>query len=344
MARRILLIEDQPDVRGLLRSALGTLRGPDIETFEAVSGEQAVQEFARRQIDLLVLKNSLPDIPAIELIHRLRAGRPDLRSIVITEASERGKRDEFLNAGAAAVFEKPVPLADFLDAVERGLGVTPTIFPPDATTGTAARQPHISDLLTNLRQDIQAEGVFLINERGLVAARAGGLRDSSMEVSLISGLAAIFSAGLKVARSHREKALRQYSVFQGDGEDLILMPVDERRALLVTGRDVAAREHRQRNLDAIRAVRAELEESLREVRSTEEALPGAEQVTSDTHSRENDMDNLWRGTGGQSVQAANLDSFWEEAAGQGTEAPADPNAISYEEARKLGLTPDHNQY
>jgi CheY-like chemotaxis protein len=48
MARTILLIEDQPDVRSLLHSALNTLRAPDIETYEAASGEQAVQEFARR--------------------------------------------------------------------------------------------------------------------------------------------------------------------------------------------------------------------------------------------------------------------------------------------------------
>ena len=339
MVRRILLIEDQPDIRGLLRSALGTLRAPDIETFEAASGEQAIHEFARRPIDLLVLKSRLPDIPAIELMHGLRAGRPNLRFIVITEASDRGKRDEMANAGAAAVFEKPVPLGDFLDAVERGLGLTPTIFPLEEASGAQARQPRISDLLANLRQDVKAEGVFLINERGLVAVRAGGLRDGSMEVSLISGLAAIFSAGLKVARSHRQSALRQYAVFQGESEDLILMPVDQRYALLLAGHDLAPGEGRSRSLDAMRAVCAQLQESLSEAEATDEEVPPAQPVTAVANSRPVKMDDLLPDASGHAVRSEDLDSFWDKASAQSTEAPSDPDALSYEEARKLGLTP-----
>ena len=316
MVRRILLIEDQPDIRGLLRSALGTLRAPDIETFEAASGEQAIHEFARRPIDLLVLKSRLPDIPAIELMHGLRAGRPNLRFIVITEASDRGKRDEMVNAGAAAVFEKPVPLGDFLDAVERGLGLTPTIFPLEEASGAQARQPRISDLLANLRQDVKAEGV-----------------------SLISGLAAIFSAGLKVARSHRQSALRQYAVFQGDSEDLILMPVDQRYALLLAGHDLAPGEGRSRSLDAMRAVCAQLQESLSEAEATDEEVPPAQPVTAVANSRPVKMDDLLPDASGHAVRSEDLDSFWDKASAQSTEAPSDADALSYEEARKLGLTP-----
>jgi CheY-like chemotaxis protein len=343
MARTILLIEDQPDVRSLLHSALNTLRAPDIETYEAASGEQAVQEFARRRIDLLVLKNGLPDMPAIELMHGLRAGRPDLRVIVITEASDRGKRDEILNAGAAAIFEKPVPLGDFLDAVEKGLGVTPTIFPLDGQSATAARRPRISDLLANLRQDIHAEGVFLINERGLIAARAGGLRDSSMEVSLISGLAAMFSAGLKVARTYKEKGLRQHAVFLGEGEDLILMPVDERYALLLAGRDLAGPLSRERSLGAMRAVSAELEKSLGEAEPTEEPATRREPAAAEATSQSAEIETLLDAARGEAGKAKDLNSFWEEAAAQSTEAPSDPDAISYEEARRLGLAPNRNQ-
>jgi CheY-like chemotaxis protein len=343
MVHRILLIEDQPDIRGLLRSALSTLRGPDIEIFEAASGQQAVQEFARGPIDLLVLKNRLPDIPGIELLHGLRAIRPNLSVIAITDASDRGKRDEILNAGASAVFEKPVPLGDFLDAVERGLGLSPTIFPLEATPGAEAPQPRIADLLANLRQDMKAQGVFLINERGLVAVRAGGLRDGSMEVSLISGLAAIFSAGIKVARSYGQKALQQYSVFPGDGEDLILMPVDPRYALLLAGRDLASAESREHSLGAMRAVCAELERVLRQAEMTDDSPPRVQPSPSGTDSGSTEMDELLRGRRGRATESKDLDSFWEEASARSTEVPADPDSLSFEEARKLGLTPEDSQ-
>jgi hypothetical protein len=262
---------------------------------------------------------------------------------VITEASDRGKRDEILNAGAAAIFEKPVPLGDFLDAVEKGLGVTPTIFPLDGQSATAARRPRISDLLANLRQDIHAEGVFLINERGLIAARAGGLRDSSMEVSLISGLAAMFSAGLKVARTYKEKGLRQHAVFLGEGEDLILMPVDERYALLLAGRDLAGPLSRERSLGAMRAVSAELEKSLGEAEPTEEPATRREPAAAEATSQSAEIETLLDAARGEAGKAKDLNSFWEEAAAQSTEAPSDPDAISYEEARRLGLAPNRTQ-
>ena len=38
-------------------------------------------------------------------------------------------------AGAVAIFDKPIPLADFLDAVERSLGLVRTIFPPEIEQG-----------------------------------------------------------------------------------------------------------------------------------------------------------------------------------------------------------------
>ena len=102
--------------------------------------------------------------------------------------SDRKAREEMLNAGAVAIFDKPIPLADFLDVVERSLGLVRTIFPTETDARTEAKRSRVSDLLANFRQDINASAVFLLNDRGLVVARAGDLRDSSLEVSLVSSL------------------------------------------------------------------------------------------------------------------------------------------------------------
>ncbi len=37
--------------------------------------------------------------------------------------TDRKTRDEMIEAGAMAMFDKPIPLADFLDVVERALGL-----------------------------------------------------------------------------------------------------------------------------------------------------------------------------------------------------------------------------
>ena len=176
MARGILLVDDQVEVRKLLHSALDSLKHPEIEVFEAGSGEEGAAEFGRRPIQLLVVSQKLPDISGIEFIHEVRSGRPDIKVILLTGATDRKSRDELLNTGAAAVFEKPVPLGDFLDACERSLGLDLTIFPTDAEPAAGPDLLRVSDLLANLRQDIQAEAVILINARGRVVARAGDLQ------------------------------------------------------------------------------------------------------------------------------------------------------------------------
>ena len=61
----------------------------------------------------------LPGINGIELIHKIRARHAQVKVIIISGMLDRRSREEMLNAGAVAVFNKPISLADFLDAVER---------------------------------------------------------------------------------------------------------------------------------------------------------------------------------------------------------------------------------
>ncbi len=219
MTQVILLVDDQRDILRLLHSTIQTLKNEDLDIIEAPSGEEALLEIYRHQIDLLVADYLLPGMTGAELMHKVRAKNPDVKVVFITGMSDRKARDEMLNAGAMAIFDKPIPLADFLDVVERGLGLVRTIFPPEADTQTQAKRSRISDLLANFRQDLNANAVFLLNERGLVLARAGNLHDSSLEVSLLSALTAIASAGQKVAKFNHQDSMDEY--FVSSGGDMI---------------------------------------------------------------------------------------------------------------------------
>src|SRR5512138_2049888 len=119
----ILLVDDQRNIVHLLHSTLNTM-GHDLEIIEAPSGEEAILSASRRRIDLLIADYLLPGITGIELVHKIRVRHPEVKVILISGLVERKAREEMLNAGAVAVFTKPVPLADFLDAVERSLGLT----------------------------------------------------------------------------------------------------------------------------------------------------------------------------------------------------------------------------
>src|SRR5512138_437730 len=277
MAPTILLVDDQRDILRLLHSTLDTLKNKDLEVVEAPSGEEALLSVSRRKIDLLVTDYRLPGMNGIELMHKMRVRQPDVRVIILTGVSDRKAREEMRNAGAVAIFDKPVPLADFLDIVERSLGMVRTIFPTETDARSQAKRSRASDLLANFRQDIRASAVFLLNDRGLVVARAGDLRDTSLEVSLVSALNAMFSAGLKVARSNRQEKLNQYFVFGGGDNDLILVPVDAMYALLLAGSGVANPETVIETVNAMLAVRDEVGRSLRSMGVTAELKEPATQ-------------------------------------------------------------------
>ena len=351
MPPSILLVDDQRDVLRLLHSTLDTLKIKELEIIEAPSGEEALLQVGRRGVDLLVTDYLLPGINGIELMHKMRVRYPDVRVILITGLNQRKVREEMLNAGAVAIFNKPVPLADFLDTVERSLGLVRTIFPtaPESDARTEARRARVSDLLANFRQDIKASAVFLLNDRGLVVARAGDLRDSSLEVSLVSALNAIFTAGLKVAKSNRQDRPDQYFVFNGGDNDLILIPVDPSYALLLAGVGIAKRETILDTLNALTAVRDEVGKSLRSMGVTAELKEAAAQQATRRRGKtgelrapapEPEIEALLKEAAQSKVKPEEMDAFWDEAARQHANKTTNPEVIPYEKARRMGLTPD----
>lgn len=349
MTSTILLVDDQRDILRLLHSTLDTLKNKELEIIEAPSGEEALLEIGRRKIDLLVVDYLLPGISGLELMHKMRVRQPDVKVILITGMNDRKAREEMLNAGAIAIFDKPVPLADFLDTIERSLGFVRTIFPTGSDARSEARRARVSDLLANFRQDIQASAVFLLNDRGLVVARAGNLHDSSLEVSLVSALTATFSAGLKVAKANRQEKLEQYFAFAGGDDDLLLVPVDPSYALLLAGNGIARRQNIGETLQAMLAVCIEVEKSLRSMGVTAELTPPSEGKSKEKASNTPkasgapEMETLLKEADKTKLKSSEVDAFWNEAAEQHANKPTSSDVIPYEEARKMGLAPDQKK-
>ena len=341
----VLLVDDQRDIVRLLHSSLQTL-GHELDIIDAPSGEEALLEASLRRIDLLVADYLLPGISGVELMHKIRARNPALKVIFITGMTERKARSEMLNAGAVAMFDKPIPLADFLDSVERSLGLVRTIFPPESSREAEQHRQTLSELLGGFRQKVHADAVFLISDRGRVLARAGDLYDSSMEVSLLSALMAIFSAGLKVSRFIHQENLENYHVFRSEDHDLILIPVDASHALLLAGKDVATVERILNIVQEMLLVRDEVENVLKSLgvasvpMEAESAIPEPEPLTlaPPEPEPEVDLDALFASAEKNST-VKDIDAFWNDAVEKTSNIPTNPDVISFDEASKLGLTP-----
>lgn len=347
----ILLVDDQRDIVRLLHATLQTL-GHKMDIVDAPSGEEALLEASRRKVDLLVADYLLPGISGVELMRKIKVRNPDMRVIFISGMTERKARDEMLNAGAIAIFDKPIPLADFLDAVERGLGLVRTIFPPETSKEAETHRQSLSELLGGFRQKIKADAVFLISDRARVLARAGDLYDSSMEVSLLSALMAIYSASLKVARFIRQENLENYHVFRGGDHDLLLIPVDTTHALLLAGKELAKSDRILQTVEGMLFVRGDVENVLRslgvapEPIATEATVPVGEAVEAEPMFEsevaepepEVDVDALFA-SASKNAKVQDLDAFWDDAIEKTGNIPLNRDVITFEDARKLGLDP-----
>lgn len=121
--RRILVIDDEPDMCDLMEEALSSV-GYDVSTVE--DGATAVELAKGEAFDLAITDQRMPGMSGIDTLSRLKQIDPDLPVIVLAsyvsdEAARRLRED-----GAARIVDKPVSLADLLRAVEVAIRKTGT--------------------------------------------------------------------------------------------------------------------------------------------------------------------------------------------------------------------------
>ena len=119
--RKILVIEDDPDVR-LGYNVL--LRAHNYDTFFAVDSLSAISEARKQQPDLILLDLGLPAGDGFIVLERLR-GLTQLALIPVIVVSARdphANRERALKAGAKAFVQKPWDDAELLAMIAELLG------------------------------------------------------------------------------------------------------------------------------------------------------------------------------------------------------------------------------
>jgi two-component system KDP operon response regulator KdpE len=117
--RRVLVIEDDNDIRRLITEAL-TNAGLDVIT--AVDAGQALRTALARKPAAVVLDIGLPDYDGTQFVARWRERRPDATEVPIVVVSARSDRREIASLlGATYVCGKPFEVDELVDEVERAV-------------------------------------------------------------------------------------------------------------------------------------------------------------------------------------------------------------------------------
>jgi two-component system KDP operon response regulator KdpE len=147
---RVLIVDDEPDVRSLVRSALQYARVP-LDAIEAENAEEALKAVVTAQPDIMVLDLALPARDGFSLLEELRK-TSDLPVIVLTARGLEGDKIRGLELGADDYMTKPFSPRELLARIE-------TVLRRTTRSGGETRGGVIE--AGDLRIDIGGRRVFL---------------------------------------------------------------------------------------------------------------------------------------------------------------------------------------
>jgi CheY-like chemotaxis protein len=115
--KRVLVADDDPVSRGLIRDALSSLR---YEVVEASNGEEALLKIVEARPDLILLDIEMPLLDGYEVLQRVR-DNPSLSQLpvaAITAQALPADRERGLAKGFAAYLTKPIGVAALRTEIE----------------------------------------------------------------------------------------------------------------------------------------------------------------------------------------------------------------------------------
>lgn len=324
-APRVLLVDDQRQVTRMLRSSL-ELSGRSYDILDVGSAEEALREMEQGPVDLVVTDLRLPEMTGLELIARLRQSHPRLRAILVTGQPTRQVEAQARALGVVAFIPKPVSTTLFLNAVDRALS-------PDAEGSEAPEisgdKARAAERLMAMRRELGAQAALLATLDGQLLLRAGDEDTRDLDAAARRGVSAM-AATLAIGKQEEAAQPVTFLYLEGDPLSLYLTNVGGDRILAI---GFGVRQEAWQ-MGAIFHYARRVVEELGEVLDTlSAATPEAETSAAPGDRARHAADE-------PPTTPRAIQDFWEDAAVTAAgQAPGKEGALSYDEARKLGLIP-----
>ena len=115
---RVLVIDDEPPIRKLLRVGLSA---HGYQTVEASSGKSALELLREQPPDLVILDLGLPDMQGHELLRTMRARNDKVPIVVLSSRDDETGKVQALDAGADDYVTKPFGMDELLARMRAAL-------------------------------------------------------------------------------------------------------------------------------------------------------------------------------------------------------------------------------
>ncbi len=206
-SRRILIVDDQPSIRGVLEVALAEA-GADV--WSCGDGPSALQSVREHPPDLILLDLVMPGMNGWAVIDALRASPPAASVPVIleTSAEDFASFDRARKQGVAAFLSKPFRLSEVVETCRRviegarplqgrsELPDAPVLVQVRDSLGDLLTTGHLLDLGTQGAQVDLDSPLALCQRVTFTANAAGGSLTKNAEVRWVTQVAGRFHHGL----------------------------------------------------------------------------------------------------------------------------------------------------
>ena len=123
---RVLIIDDEAIIRGVVRETLKRLPEAGLEIEEAEDGKEGLELCRKEPFDLVITDVFMPQIDGLQLIQILKKNYPNTRTIAISGVGLRAELDIVSltkGYGADRAFEKPFAPEELLEATKKLLNI-----------------------------------------------------------------------------------------------------------------------------------------------------------------------------------------------------------------------------
>jgi len=113
----ILIVEDEPPIRRLLRTTLGA---HEYRTIEAATGAEALSGLRHHRPDLVLLDLGLPDVDGLQLLSQIRKLSP-VPIVVLSSRGDEAAKVTALDTGADDYVTKPFGAEELMARIRAAL-------------------------------------------------------------------------------------------------------------------------------------------------------------------------------------------------------------------------------
>jgi two-component system KDP operon response regulator KdpE len=115
---RVLVIDDEPPIRKLLRVGLSA---HGYEILEAANGKMALAALSQQAPDLIILDLGLPDMQGHELLRTMRVRNDSVPIVVLSSRDDEAGKVQALDSGADDYVTKPFGMDELLARMRAAL-------------------------------------------------------------------------------------------------------------------------------------------------------------------------------------------------------------------------------